>query len=114
MKKKFFMAVAALSLSMALAVPASVFTTQAAESGVFAAHVHNMRSGTSYVDYEEANSQYHWRYVRVDYECTGCNYSYTVDLSEEYQLHDLSGYSDGKWCCIYCDYEEYPGTRCIH
>lgn len=108
MKNKIIKAVMALSLSLAAAIPSAAFSAQAAETGIATTgdiHVHSYTAGLPYVVYEEVNSLYHWKIVQRDYDCK-CGVSYTEKLSTEYQEHDLSGYSNGKFYCVDCGYEE--------
>ena len=106
MRKEIIKAFAALMCSAAVAGNAAIIVTQAKEVGITVAHVHQMTEGLPYVEYEEANSQFHWRYVKQDYECKECIYAYTIVLEEDYLQHNLDGYADGKWYCTACGYEE--------
>ncbi len=99
MKGKTLKTVAALTFALAVAVPASVLVVEA--------HVHTMSVSGVYTEYEEANSEYHWKLELRDHECTGCTYGYVEELSSEYEGHSLVlDYSTGTWYCSDCGYSD--------
>ena len=106
MRKQIVKTFAAVMCSVAVAGSAGIFASQAQEAEIAVQHVHNLEVESEYEEYEEANSQYHWKYVRQDLKCSGCTYTVTIDLEEEYLPHNLNGYANGKWYCTDCGYEE--------
>lgn len=102
MKAKIFTAILALGLG----ITGVAATVQAAGNEAWSCGCASPKIETDTdVDYEEANSQHHWKYTTVVIKCKNCG-EHTSDFDIEYEAHNLSGYSNGHFYCVDCGYEE--------
>lgn len=108
MKKKLFKTLAGVVLSLVVATTAVVGVSAAenkARSSEECEHFLQTES-RGFVRAEAENSEYHTSTYYIMVTCDDCHAVIDYYNYYEYEPHDMSGYSNGRFCCTVCDYSE--------